>query len=98
VTTPPTSAPARSRPLGPLVLAVLAGLAHLAIGPLYAAAGLLAPGWAVVVLALWWGLLAAVLVHLARRRSWWTPAVPVVALATWWLVLTAGERLLGWTA
>lgn len=87
----------RSRPLGPLVLAALAGVAHLAVGSLYAASGLLAPGWAVVLLGLWWGVLAVVLVQLGRRGSWWTPAVPVAAAASWWLALTAGEQLLGWT-
>jgi hypothetical protein len=80
-----------------MTLAVLAGVAHLAVGVLYVASGLLAPFYAVVALWTWWLVLAWVLVRLGRRGSWWTPAVPVVAVGTWFLVLTLGERLLGWT-
>jgi len=72
--------------------------AHLLVGVLYLAAGLVAPLWAVVVLDVVWLLLAVVLTRLALRGSWWTPAVPVVAFASWYGVLTAGEQLLGWTA
>jgi hypothetical protein len=82
---------------GTWVLAGLSGAAHLAVGVFYLASGLVAPVWAVVVLGLWWVLLAVQLSRLALRGSWWTPAVPVVAFTTWYLVLTAGERLLGWT-
>ena len=85
------------RTRGPIVVAVLAAVAHLAVGTFYAASGVLAPMYSIVVLWAWWLTLAWVLLTLARRGSWWTPAVPVVALATWWLVLTLGEQLLGWT-
>jgi hypothetical protein len=68
---------------------VLAGLLHAAVLPFYAAAGLLAPGWAVALLLLAWALLAAALVVLVRRRS---------PLALWFGALTVGEQLLGWTA
>jgi hypothetical protein len=83
---------------GTWVLAALSGVAHLVVGVFYLSSGLVAPLWAVVVLALWWVLLAVHLSRLALRGSWWTPAVPVVAFATWYVVLTAGERLLDWTA
>jgi hypothetical protein len=79
------------------LLAGLAFIAHVAVGVLYAASGLLAPLWAVVLLDVWWIVLAVVLVRLARHGSWWTPAVPVVAYGTWWAALTAGEQVLGWT-
>ena len=65
---------------------------------LYAASGLVAPAWAVVVLLLVW---VALLVVAAR---WWTPhprRVPLVALfamAFWFAVVTAGGAWLGWTA
>ena len=91
----PTSA---VRAPGPIVVAVLAAATHLAVGVFYAASGLLAPLYAIVVLWAWWLLLAWVLVRLALRGSWWTAAVPVVALGTWWLVLTLGEQWLGWAA
>ena len=65
---------------------------------LYAASGLVAPAWAVVVLLLVW---VALLVVAAR---WWTPhprRVPLVALfamAFWFAAVTAGGAWLGWTA
>jgi hypothetical protein len=83
---------------GTWVLAALSGAAHLVVGVFYLSSGLVAPLWAVAVLAVWWVLQAVQLSRFALRGSWWTPAVPVVAFATWWLVLTVGERLLGWTA
>jgi hypothetical protein len=83
---------------GTWVLAGLAGALHGVVGVFYLASGLVAPFWAIVVLVVWWLLLATELVVLARRGSWWTPAVPVVAFATWWGLLTLGEHALGWTA
>jgi len=65
----PTSA---VRAPGPIVVAVLAAAAHLAVGVFYAASGLLAPLYAIVVLWAWWLLLAWVLARLAIRGSWWT--------------------------
>jgi hypothetical protein len=83
---------------GTWVLAALSAAAHLVVGVFYVSSGLVAPGWAVALLVVWWVLLAVQLSRLALRGSWWTPTVPVVAFATWYVVLTAGERLLGWTA
>ncbi|MGY1603195.1 hypothetical protein [Geodermatophilus sp. SYSU D00815] len=83
---------------GTWVVAGLAAAAHLVVGVFYLSSGLVAPLWAVVVLGLWWLLLAVHLSRLALRGSRWTPAVPVVAFATWYAVLAAGEALLGWTA
>jgi hypothetical protein len=53
-----------------------------------------------VLVPLWlvWLGLAAVLVRLAVRRSWWTPVVPVAAAALFVVVLVGGEQLLGWQA
>lgn len=85
------------RPVGPVVLAVLAAAAHLLAGAFYLASGLVAPMWAIVLLLLWWLVLAGWLVQLARRRSWWTPAPPAIAVITWFAAITAGEQLLGWT-
>lgn len=85
-----------ARPTGPLVLAGVAGLAHLLVGYLYLASGLVVPAHALVALWIWWAVQAWFLVRLARRNSWWTPLVPVVAATSWWLILTLGESLLGW--
>jgi hypothetical protein len=83
---------------GTWVVAGLSAAAHLVVGVFYVSSGLVAPGWAVAVLLVWWVLLAVQLSRLALHGSWWTPAVPVVGFASWYVVLTVGERLLGWTA
>jgi hypothetical protein len=80
-----------------LVVAALAGAAHLVVGYFYLVSGLVFPGYALIPLWIWWVVLARVLVRQAMRGSWWTPAVPVVAAATWLLVGLVGEFLLGWT-
>ena len=65
---------------------------------LYAASGLLAPWWAVVLLLVVWAL--ALLVALA----WWSrhptrlPWLPVALAVLWFVVLNAGGAWLGWTA
>ncbi|HEX6684558.1 MAG TPA: hypothetical protein VF062_17270 [Candidatus Limnocylindrales bacterium] len=84
------------------VPALIAGwvglLAHLATGVWYAASGLLAPMWAIVVLfVIWFGLLALA-IYLLRTRPVWTLLVPVAATAIWFASISAGEALLGWTA
>ncbi len=65
---------------------------------LYAASGLVAPWWGVVVLVLVWIALFVL------SCLWWTPhpkRLPFVALfafAFWFASLTAGGAFLGWTA
>lgn len=85
-----------ARPTGPLILAVLAGLAHLVVGYFYLVGGLVIPGY--VLFALWvlWLVFAAVLVRLAMRRSWWTPLVPLTAAALLVLLLVLGDQVFGW--
>lgn len=95
--TSPASRPARPG-AGPVVVGVLAGLAHLGPGFLIVVSGLVAPLWAVALMLAGWIALAVVLVRLVQRGSWWTPVVPVAAMAAWFGVLILGERLLGWTA
>jgi hypothetical protein len=80
-----------------IVLAVVAGVAHLVVGYFYAVSGLVVPGYALIPLWMWWVVLALVLIRLAFSRSWWTPAVPAVAAVTWLLVVLLGGSLLGWT-
>jgi hypothetical protein len=87
-----------ARSSGPLVLAGLAGLAHLVVGYFYLAGGLVIPGPVLIPLWLLWLVLAVVLVRLAIRRSWWTPAVPVVAAVVFVLVLVVGEQAFDWQA
>ncbi|HYO37181.1 MAG TPA: hypothetical protein VER97_13980 [Geodermatophilus sp.] len=90
--------PTETRSAAPLVLAGVAGVAHLVVGWFYLAGGLVVPGPVLVPLWLVWLGLAVVLVRLAVRRSWWTPAVPVAAAVLFVLVLVVGEQLLGWRA
>jgi hypothetical protein len=65
---------------------------------LYAASGLVAPWWAVLLLLVLW------LVQFVVACRWWTPhprrvaAVPVVAVLLWFGLVTAGGALLGWSA
>lgn len=90
--------PAWKRLLPALLTAVAVGM-HLVMAVPYAASGLLAPGWAVVLLAVWWLLLAVLLLVLAlRRRVLLALSVPVVALLSWVGVVSAGGAWLGWTA
>ena len=87
-----------TRPPGPLVVAGLAGLAHLVVGYFYLAGGLVIPGAVLIPLWLFWLASAAVLVRLAVRGSWWTPVVPVVAAAVFVLALVVGEQAFDWQA
>ena len=87
-----------ARPTGPLVLAGVAGLAHLVVGYFYLAGGLVIPGAVLIPLWIVWLLLAVWLVRLAVRRSWWTPAPPVIAAVLFVLVLVIGEQAFDWQA
>jgi hypothetical protein len=87
-----------ARPTGPLVLAGLAGLAHLVVGYFYLAGGLVIPGGVLVPLWILWLALAMWLVRLSVRRSWWTPLIPMIAAVVFVLVLVVGEQALGWQA
>ena len=83
--------------------AVIAGLVlHLAIGVVpFAASGLVAPLWGVVVLFVWWAVMLGVAVRLVRaqpRRPLLVPLVPVVALVGWFAFMSFGGAVLGWTA
>jgi hypothetical protein len=93
-----TSAPVQQRPVGPLVVAVLAAAAHLVVGVYYLAGGLVVPGPVLVPLWVLWIALAGWLVRLALRRSWWTPAIPVLAATVLVLTVVVGEAAFGWTA
>jgi hypothetical protein len=85
-----------ARSTGPLVVAGVAGLAHLVVGYFYLAGGLVIPGAVLIPLWLFWLGLAAVLVRLTLRRSWWTPAVPLTAAVVMVLVIVIGDQVLDW--
>ena len=70
---------------------------HLALLYWYVVSGLLAPGWAVLMLLVIWVALLVVAVRLRRRRPLLVPLVPLVGFLVWIGVITAGETWLGWT-
>ncbi len=65
---------------------------------LYAASGLVAPYWGLVLLMFIW------LVLFVQGCRWWSshPArllfLPLVAIVAWFGIITAGGAWLGWTA
>lgn len=89
---------AASNPTSDRLILVLAILGHLGAGIFYAAAGLVAPLWAVLLLWALWLVLLWQLVRIWRRRPLLSLAVPVVAVALFFAVITLGEQMLGWTA
>ena len=83
---------------GARVVGVIGLIAHLAMLVWYAASGLVAPSWAVVVLLTVWAALLAFGIWLWFRRPAFVPLVPVAAAAIWFGSISAGEAFLGWTA
>ena len=65
---------------------------------LYAASGLLAPWWAVVLLLLVWAALLGLAAAWWTPHPTWVPAVAVFAVVLWFAALNAGGSWLGWTA
>lgn len=65
---------------------------------LYAASGLLAPWWAVVVLLLLWLAMLILCLSWFTRRPTWVPWVGVFSIAFWFGFINAGAWILGWTA
>lgn len=85
----------------PVLSYVVAGLAMALMAPIgfiYLTSGLVAPLWAVIVLVIIWMGLVIVGIAWFRPHPLRLLALPVVAVLVWLLVITAGERLLGWTA
>lgn len=85
-------------PTSDRLVLVLAVIAHLGAGIFYAAAGLVAPLWAILLLWALWLVLLWTLVRLWRSRPLTALAVPPVALGLFFLAISAGERFLDWTA
>jgi len=65
---------------------------------LYAASGLLAPWWAVVVLLVIWALALFVATAWWSLHPTWVPWIPVALAVFWFAFLNAGGAWLGWTA
>ena len=87
-----------ARSTGPLIVAVLSGVALLVVGYFYLVGGLVIPGYVLIPMWLLWLVLAAWLVRLAVQRSWWTPLIPLTAAGLLVLLLVVGDQVLGWQA
>ncbi|MHA6523272.1 hypothetical protein [Tessaracoccus sp. G1721] len=85
-------------PVWKRTLGVVGLVAHVAVGYLYLAAGLVTPAPWLVGFLLLWVVLLGVAIALMRRRPLWVLLVPVVALGLLLGGVTLGEALLGWTA
>ncbi len=79
-------------------LLVLAVALHLAAGWLVSVSGLLAPLWAILVLAAGWLGACVLLARAVRGRRRWAPLVPLGVVAAWGALMTFGDLVLGWTA
>lgn len=88
--------PSTGRPISPLPWAGLVLIVSSFF--LYAASGLLAPAWAVVLLLVTW------VAMFVLCFVWWTPypkrvlALGVLSFVWWFAAITAGGVLLDWTA
>lgn len=83
--------------LASIVGLVAATLMHLVVGVFVFSSGLIAPGWAVLLLSLMW-VGAAWLVWRWRKRPLLAMLVPIGTAAVWWVTMLLGDALLGWTA
>lgn len=65
---------------------------------LYAASGLVAPWWAVVLLLVVWVALFLVACAWWTPHPGWLPGLAVFTVVLWFAVVSAGGLLLDWTA
>jgi hypothetical protein len=79
------------------VLGAVGLVALLALAPFFFASGLMAPGWAVVLLMAIWLALFLLGCFWIRRKPLWVFPLPLLAVAIWVGGMTAGEAWLGWT-
>jgi hypothetical protein len=94
----PSTAHDAARGLPGVIAGVTASLLHLVVGVFVLSSGLLAPGWAVVLLAAVWAALWLAIWRWRRTSPIRTMLVPFGMAALWWVTISAGERWLGWTA
>lgn len=90
--------PPRGRGALRILLGGLSLFAMLVIGFVYLTSGLVAPLWAVAGLLIFWVILVVLGLRWFREHPWRLLALPVIAVLMWLVVITLGERLLGWTA
>ena len=81
-----------------VVAVIIAVSVHLVLGYLYLASFLVVPVVVVILMLTWWGFLGWRTFSFASNGSWWVLVPPLVALVTWMVVLSVGDRYLGWSA
>ena len=64
----------------------------------YAASGLIAPWWAVVVMLVLWLLQMVLALSWFNRRPTWVPWLGVFSFVLWFAAMNAGGYFLNWTA
>ena len=87
---------ARTEKVSPWPFVGMAGMACVFF--LYAASGLLAPWWAVVVLLVIWAVALFVATAWWSLHPTWVPWIPVALAVFWFVALNAAGALFGWTA
>lgn len=75
---------------------VVAMLLMIPVGFFYLVTGLVAPAPDVFGAYALFGVLVLATAVLARRRTWWTLAMPPASAGLWFLMLWAGETYLDW--
>ena len=90
--------PRARQPVWALVLGFVGIAAHLVVGYLYLAAGLVAPLYGIVIFWVLWAALLGLAIWLLRRHPLWILAIPIVALGVLFGGITLGGALLGWSA
>jgi hypothetical protein len=86
-----------ARTVASYVLGALGLVALLALAPFFLASGLMAPGWAVVLLMAIWLALFLLGCLWIRRKPLWVIPLPFIGAVIWFGGMTAGEAWLGWT-
>lgn len=85
------------RRLASMVALVFSAMLHAVVAVFVFPSGLIAPGWAWLMLVALW-MLGAWLLWRWRRFPIRILSVPFVMAAIWWVTITAGDVWLGWTA
>ncbi len=86
------------RDAGFVIAVIIAVSVHLVLGYLYLASVLVVPVVVVILMLVWWAFLGWRTFAFAVNRSWWVLVPPTVAIVTWMVVLSVGDRYLGWSA
>ncbi|HYI44439.1 MAG TPA: hypothetical protein VE174_03120 [Actinomycetota bacterium] len=97
----PESAPTTSKESDRLghIVASIGFVINLVVGVIFfAAAGLVAPLYGIVILGIGWFVLLWIAIRMWNRNPRLIILLPLASFFYWVVVVTIGERLLGWRA